>query len=40
MFRFIIRRIGGLLLVMVGVSIITFALAQLVPVDPAAAALG
>lgn len=40
MFSFIVRRIGGLILVMVGVSIITFALAQLVPVDPAAAALG
>jgi peptide/nickel transport system permease protein len=40
MFRFIIRRIGGLLLVMVGVSVITFVLAQLVPIDPAAVALG
>ncbi len=40
MFGFIFRRITGLLLVMVGVSIITFTLAHLVPVDPAAAALG
>jgi peptide/nickel transport system permease protein len=40
MFRFIVRRISGLILVMVGVSIITFILAHLVPVDPAAAALG
>jgi peptide/nickel transport system permease protein len=40
MFRFIVRRITGLVLVMVGVSIITFTLAHLVPVDPAAAALG
>jgi peptide/nickel transport system permease protein len=40
MFRFIIRRLAGLILVMVGVSIITFVLAHLVPVDPAAAALG
>jgi peptide/nickel transport system permease protein len=40
MARFILRRIGGLILVMVGVSIFTFILAHLVPVDPAAAALG
>jgi peptide/nickel transport system permease protein len=40
MFGFILRRIAGLLLVMVGVSIITFSLAHLVPIDPAAAALG
>jgi peptide/nickel transport system permease protein len=40
MFGFIARRITGLLLVMIGVSIITFILAHLVPVDPAAAALG
>ena len=40
MFRFIFRRISGLILVMVGVSMITFILAHLVPVDPAAAALG
>lgn len=40
MFSFILRRLAGLLLVMVGVSVITFALAHLVPVDPAAAALG
>ncbi|MCC6165887.1 MAG: ABC transporter permease [Caldilineaceae bacterium] len=40
MLRFVVRRIAGLILVMAGVSIITFALAHLVPVDPAAAALG
>jgi peptide/nickel transport system permease protein len=40
MFQFVLRRIAGLILVMTGVSIITFALAQLVPVDPAAVALG
>ncbi|HEU5101278.1 MAG TPA: ABC transporter permease, partial [Roseiflexaceae bacterium] len=33
-------RLAGLVLVLVGVSIITFALSQLVPIDPAAAALG
>lgn len=40
MARFIVRRLAGLLLVFVGVSVITFSLAQLVPVDPAAVALG
>lgn len=40
MIRFILRRLAGLVLVLVGVSIITFALAQLVPVDPAVVALG
>lgn len=40
MIRFLIRRFLGLLLVMVGVSIITFVLSQLVPVDPALSALG
>jgi peptide/nickel transport system permease protein len=40
MIRFIVRRAAGLLLVLVGVSLITFALTQLVPVDPAVAALG
>jgi peptide/nickel transport system permease protein len=40
MLRFILRRIAGLLLVLVGVSVITFTLSQLVPVDPAVAALG
>src|SRR5919106_2737337 len=40
MLRFIVRRLAGLLLVLVGVSIITFALSQLVPIDPVAAALG
>lgn len=40
MTRFILRRLVGLLLVLVGVSVITFALSQLVPIDPAASALG
>jgi peptide/nickel transport system permease protein len=40
MIRFILRRIFGLVLVLLGVSVFTFALAQLVPVDPAVVALG
>jgi peptide/nickel transport system permease protein len=40
MIRFILRRLAGLLLVLVGVSVITFALSQLVPIDPVASALG
>jgi peptide/nickel transport system permease protein len=40
MTRFILRRLLGLLLVLLGVSVFTFILAQLVPVDPAAVALG
>jgi peptide/nickel transport system permease protein len=40
MIRFILRRLAGLVLVLVGVSFITFALAQLVPIDPVATALG
>jgi peptide/nickel transport system permease protein len=40
MARFLIRRLAGLALVLVGVSLITFALTQVVPVDPALAALG
>ncbi|MBK8046762.1 MAG: ABC transporter permease [Anaerolineales bacterium] len=40
MTRFVIRRILGLLFVLFGVTIMTFALAQLVPADPVAAALG
>jgi peptide/nickel transport system permease protein len=40
MIRFILRRLAGLLLVLLGVSIITFALSQVVPADPAASALG
>jgi peptide/nickel transport system permease protein len=40
MIRFILRRLAGLVLVLLGVSIITFALSQLVPIDPAASALG
>lgn len=40
MFRFILRRVLGLLFVLLGVSIFTFFLAQVVPVDPAAVALG
>ncbi|HEU5088465.1 MAG TPA: ABC transporter permease, partial [Roseiflexaceae bacterium] len=37
---FILRRLGGLLFVLLGVSVLTFFLAQVVPVDPAATALG
>jgi peptide/nickel transport system permease protein len=40
MIRFLLRRIAGLVLVLLGVSLITFALTRLVPVDPAVAALG
>jgi peptide/nickel transport system permease protein len=40
MLRFILRRLAGLLFVLLGVSIITFFLAQVVPVDPVAFALG
>jgi peptide/nickel transport system permease protein len=40
MIRFILRRIAGLIFVLFGVSVITFALSQLVPIDPAASALG
>jgi peptide/nickel transport system permease protein len=40
MLRFILRRIAGLIFVLFGVSIITFALSQVVPIDAAAAALG
>lgn len=40
MARFLIRRLFGLVLVLVGVSVITFALTQVVPIDPALAALG
>ena len=40
MIRFIVRRIGGLIFVLFGVSILTFFLAQIVPADPAATALG
>ena len=40
MARFILRRLAGLIFVLLGVSILTFFLAQIVPVDPAATALG
>ncbi|NTW03143.1 MAG: ABC transporter permease [Oscillochloris sp.] len=40
MTRFILRRLGGLIFVMLGVSLLTFFLAQVVPIDPAATALG
>ena len=40
MIRFILRRLVGLGFVLAGVSVITFGLSQLVPVDPAVAALG
>lgn len=40
MLRFILRRLLGFGFVVLGVSIFTFMIAQLVPVDPAASALG
>lgn len=40
MIAFLLRRIVGLVIVLLGVTIITFTLTQLVPVDPAATALG
>ena len=40
MIQFILRRVAGLVFVLIGVSIFTFAIAQLVPVDPAGSALG
>ncbi|WP_298980576.1 ABC transporter permease [Caldilinea sp.] len=40
MARFILRRLGGLVFVLFGVSIMTFFLAQIVPADPVTAALG
>ncbi len=40
MARFILRRLAGLVFVLLGVSLLTFFLAQIVPVDPAATALG
>ena len=40
MLHFIIRRLGGLAFVLIGVTLLTFFLAQLVPADPVAAALG
>ena len=40
MAQFILRRLLGLCFVLIGVSILTFGIAQLVPVDPAASALG
>jgi peptide/nickel transport system permease protein len=40
MISFLARRLAGLVLVLVGVSLITFALTQVVPADPAVSALG
>jgi peptide/nickel transport system permease protein len=40
MLSFLLRRLAGLFFVLLGVSIITFFLAQVVPVDPVAFALG
>ena len=40
MARFIVRRFAGLIFVLLGVTVLTFFLAQIVPVDPAATALG
>lgn len=39
-FQFLIRRLIGIVAVMIGVSIITFTISHLVPADPVAAALG
>ncbi|MCA1554009.1 MAG: ABC transporter permease [Chloroflexi bacterium] len=39
-FQFLIRRLVGIVAVMIGVSIITFTISHLVPADPVAAALG
>lgn len=40
MLRFLFRRLAGLLFVLAGVTVITFLLTQIVPVDPALVALG
>src|SRR2546428_13791298 len=37
---FLLRRIVGIAAVMIGVSVITFAISHVVPADPAVAALG
>jgi len=37
---FLIRRIVGIAAVMIGVSIVTFAISHVIPADPAVAALG
>ena len=37
---FVVRRIVGIAAVMIGVSVITFAISHVIPTDPAAAALG
>lgn len=38
--RFLLRRLVGIVAVMAGVSVITFVISHVIPVDPAAAALG
>ena len=38
--RYLLRRIVGIAAVMIGVSVITFAISHVIPADPAAAALG
>jgi peptide/nickel transport system permease protein len=40
LFAYLLRRLAGFMLVMIGVSIITFALSHIVPTDPAVSALG
>lgn len=40
MFGYIIRRLGGAIIVLIGISIITFILAYAVPIDPAKTILG
>src|SRR5437667_11026691 len=37
---FLLRRVVGIAAVMIGVSVITFAISHLIPADPVAAALG
>jgi len=39
-FAFLLRRVVGIAAVMIGVSVITFAISHVIPADPAAAALG
>src|SRR5450830_710630 len=39
-FSFLLRRLAGMVAVMIGVSIITFAISHVIPADPVVAALG
>jgi peptide/nickel transport system permease protein len=38
--RYILRRIATLVLVLVGMSIVTFTISHVIPIDPAVAAAG